>query len=114
MNPRFLLAPVALLCATVAVGSAVSAAAAPFQAPAARVSFADLNLASAAGRAVLERRVSAAADSICRVNGRTDLGTLRAADDCFAKTVDQAMAQVQTAASDTIQFAAVMEGVGDR
>jgi UrcA family protein len=114
MNPRLLLAPIALLCATITIGSAVSAGAEPFQANAARVSFADLNLASAAGRAALERRIHAAADNVCRVNGRTDLGTLRAADVCFDKTVHEAMARVQTATSETIQYAAVMEGVGDR
>lgn len=114
MNARFLLVPVALLCATASVGSAVSAAAAPLQAPAARVSYADLNLASAAGRAALERRVNAAADRLCRVNGYSDLGTYRAADDCFAKAVDQAMGQVRVATSGTIEFAAVQGSAGGR
>ena len=43
MNARFLLAPVALLCAAVTVGSAVSAAAAPYEARTARVSFSGVN-----------------------------------------------------------------------
>jgi UrcA family protein len=114
MNARFLLAPVALLCATVSIGSAVSAAAEPLQARTARVSFADLNLGSAAGRAMLERRVHAAADTVCRVNGYTDLGSLRAGEVCFGKAVDQAMSQVRMASSTGIQFAEVQGGTGDR
>lgn len=114
MNARLLLAPVALLCATVTVGSAVSAAAEPLQARTARVSFADLNLGSAAGRAMLERRVAAAADSVCRVNGYSDLGSLRAAEACFGKAVDQAMSQVRTASSPAIQFAEVQGSAGGR
>ena len=114
MNARFLLVPVALLCATASVGSAVSAAAAPLQARTARVSFADLNLNSAAGRAMLERRVNAAADSVCRVNGYTDLGSLRAGEACFGKAVDQAMSQVRLASSAGIQFAEVQGSAGGR
>lgn len=114
MNARFLLLPAALLCATVSVGSAVSAAAEPLQARTARISFADLNLNSAAGRAMLERRVNAAADSVCRVNGYTDLGSLRAGEACFGKAVDQAMSQVRLANSTAIQFAEVQGGAGDR
>ena len=114
MNARFLLVPAALLCATASVGSAVSAAAAPLEARTARVSFADLNLASAAGRATLERRVNAAADSLCRIDGVTDLRSSRAADVCFGKAVDQAMAQVRVATSGTIEFAAVQGSAGGR
>ena len=114
MNARYLLVPVALLCATASITSAVSAAAAPFEARTTRISVADLNLSSPAGRAALERRVAAAADSVCRVNGYTDLGSLRAGEDCFAKAVDSAMTQVRLANSSTIQFAGIAGGAGDR
>ena len=114
MNPRLLLVPVALLCTTASVGSAVSAAAAPLHAPATRVSYADLNLASEAGRATLERRVSAAAGSLCRIKGYAHLAAIRAADDCFDAAVDQAMSQVRFATSGTTQFAAVQGSAGDR
>jgi len=114
MNARFLLVPVALLFATASIGSAVSAAAAPLEARTARVSFAALNLGSAAGRATLERRVIAAADSLCRIDGLTDLRSSRAADACFDKAVDQAMGQVRMASRSNIRFAEVQGSAGGR
>jgi UrcA family protein len=114
MNARFLLVPAALLCATLSLGSAVSAAAEPVQARTARISFADLDLASAAGRATLERRVAAAADNLCRLNGLTDLRTYRASEACFDRTVDQALRKIETATSRSIQFAAITTSAGGR
>jgi UrcA family protein len=107
MNARVLLAPVALLCATVSLGSAVAAGAQTLQPRTARVTYADLDLASAAGRASFERRVDAAADSVCRLNGYVGLAGLRAADACHARAVADAMSQVMTAGAGNVQFASV-------
>lgn len=114
MNARFLLVPAALLCATASLATATSAAAGQLHAPQARVSFADLNLASASGRATLERRVNAAAEQLCLVTGVTDLRTQRAGRDCYAATVDRAMAQVEVATNNAIQFAAVQGSAAGR
>lgn len=107
MNARIFLAPAALLCAAVSLGSAVSAGAQTLQPRTARVTYADLDLASAAGRAKFERRVDAAADSVCRLNGYVGLAGERSADACHAKAVETAMSQVLTAGAGNVQFASV-------
>src|SRR5207237_8043520 len=52
------------------------------QAVTVRVSFADLNLASAQGRAVLDRRIAGAARSICGEYFSTDLQMRALVQDC--------------------------------
>ncbi len=80
----------------------------------ARVSYADLDLASAAGRATLERRVDAAADAVCGRKGYVALAELRAAAACHAQAVDGAMGCVLTAGAGTVEFASVEVSAGGR
>ena len=74
---------VAATLSTVAPTPAVAAdiVVAP-QAVTVRVSFADLNLASAQGRAVLDRRIAGAARSICGEYFSTDLQMRALVQDC--------------------------------
>lgn len=80
----------------------------------ARVSYADLDLASPAGRAMLERRVDAAADAVCGRNGYVGLAELRIAEACHAQAVEGAMGQVLTAGAGTVQMASVEVSAGAR
>ena len=110
MNARLLLVPVALACAAASVGSAVSAAAAPLQPRTARVSFADLDVASSAGRAALQQRIADAADSVCRSNGYADLAAIRASNQCIETAIDDAMRQ----AGPAVEFAGRQASAGGR
>lgn len=98
-------APLLLAFACVAIAGAANAQ--TLQPRTARVSYADLNLASTAGRAMLERRVDAAADAVCGRNGYVGLAELRRAEACHARAVDGALGQVLSAGAGNIQFAAV-------
>lgn len=80
----------------------------------ARVSYADLDLASAAGRAMLERRVDAAADAVCGRNGYVGLAEQRTAAACHASAVETALGRVLTAGAGTVQFASVEVSAEDR
>lgn len=110
MNARLLLVPAALACATLSIGSAVSAAAATLQPRTARVSYADLDVASTAGRAALDRRIAVAARDVCRTNGFSDLATVRAANECIEGAIDDAMRQIDS----TVQLARLQHGAGGR
>jgi UrcA family protein len=59
------------------------------------VSYADLNLASSAGRAVLARRIETAANAACGVDaGQRDLALSRTAARCHAMAVSSAMERI--------------------
>ncbi|QXQ08011.1 UrcA family protein [Sphingosinicellaceae bacterium] len=58
---------IATACLTIAVAPAAAATAAPMSKT---VSYADLNLANAQGRAALNARIKSAARSVCKVDGR--------------------------------------------
>ena len=105
-------APLLFAFACVAVAS--SANCQTLQPRTARVSYADLDLASPAGRAMFERRVDAAADAVCGRNGYVALAELRAAAACHAQAVESAVGQVLTAGAGTVQFAAVEVSAGAR
>lgn len=62
-----------------------------------RVSAADLDLTSSAGKAELEKRVKAAASAACKELDRLALGNPTSPDDatCVKKAVDEAMAKVR-------------------
>ncbi|MFC3712090.1 UrcA family protein [Sphingoaurantiacus capsulatus] len=96
-----------LLFAFASMVLATSANCQTLQPRTARVAYADLDLASAAGQATLDRRLDAAADSVCGQNGFVDLAGLRAIDACRGKAVAGARAQMMTAGAGTIQFASV-------
>ena len=68
-----------------------------FGQPTLRVSYADLDLGSTAGRAVLEGRVRRAAARLCVDNGVRDLERQIAGRSCIAETMASAAPQVELA-----------------
>lgn len=72
------------------------------------VSYADLNLASAAGRTTLENRIARAATRVCRYNGSPDLKSQQLALGCRTTAMADALAKVELAAanSSSPQYAA--------
>ena len=65
--------------------------------PTARVSYADLNLHSDAGRQALEFRVRRAADSLCFEGSKTDLARSTVEHDCYRKAIASAQPQIDVA-----------------
>ena len=65
--------------------------------PSVRVSYADLDLASAAGRKALEGRVQRAASRLCVDNGVRDLERRMGGRDCIARAVASAAPQIELA-----------------
>ena len=74
------------------------------QPPTVRVSYADLNLHSDAGRQALKLRVRRAADSLCIEDVNTDLVQWTIEHDCFRKAIAGAQPQIDAAVR---SFAAV-------
>lgn len=58
------------------------------------VAFGDLNLASPAGRATLDKRIAAAVNRVCAQAERRDLAGRMAWDECKAATLADAMEQL--------------------
>ncbi len=78
-------------------------AAAPTQIESDRVtvSYADLNIHSSAGAAVLYSRLKAASETVCSVESYRELGSLsRVAEteNCYSETLDEAVAEIDSAA----------------
>lgn len=69
-----------------------------------RVSYADLKLDSAAGRATLNRRIGTAVRSVCD-NGSTDLAATMAANRCMSQARASAQTQIAAASSTALVFA---------
>ena len=65
--------------------------------PSVRVSYADLDLASKSGQKRLARRIAAAADDLCIVNGTQPLDSLMAGWACRDGAVEAAKPQVAAA-----------------
>ncbi len=92
------------LAALIVAGfTAPAAAAAPghFSDSAISVSYADLNIHNAAGAKVLYARLKQASETVCKLDSYRELGSLaRVADAkaCFAETLDEAVAEVSSAA----------------
>lgn len=85
-----------ILCAGLCVAGAAGPAEAA-EAPAARVqtvSYADLNLANAAGRAALDQRIKAAAESVCS-SGLNDTAARTAESRCVRDAIAAATAVTQ-------------------
>ncbi len=86
--------------ARAAVVAAALAAAAPAIAEGAKsvkVSYADLNLSSAPGKAALERRIARAADRVCRVGHEQGLQLKAAAKRCAAETRESTQPAIELA-----------------
>ena len=88
MMTKFLMLPAALV-ATLLAGSA---SAAPVQKS---VSYADLNLASAAGARSLQVRVRNAAKQVCGISTARELAVTAAADRCYDAAIGGASTRVQ-------------------
>ena len=79
----------AALAATLLAGSA-------YAAPAQKaVSYADLNLTSAAGAKSLETRIRNAAKQVCGIGTAQDLAAAAAADRCYDAAITEASARMQ-------------------
>ena len=82
--------PSILAAAALVAGLNIALAAAPAiaQAPAGiAVSFADLNLASVAGRDILDRRIAGAAEQLCGQARAVELSWAAAVETCRAETI---------------------------
>lgn len=89
---KFTIVPAAL-AATLLAGAV-------YAAPAQKaVSYADLNLASAAGAKSLETRIRNAAKQVCDIGSVRDLAAAAAADRCYDAAVTEASAKMQQAIS---------------
>ena len=65
--------------------------------PSERVSFADLNINSAAGQATLKRRIRGAAKRVCESTGDRRLETYLVTHGCFASAYRNGLRQMNTA-----------------
>jgi UrcA family protein len=100
---------IAALAATLSAPLATSPTAA--QAPAAErvvVSYADLDLASPAGVATLDRRILSAAQTACGPISNADLHGTNLAHECRSRTVEQALSQTRRAIASARQGSATM------
>jgi UrcA family protein len=92
---------------TIAIFAAVVVATAATAQPVStqvRVSYADLNLASAAGQAALARRIDAAAGKVCAVDpNQRDFAMKANSDRCFTAAVSRA--NLAVASADTLVLA---------
>lgn len=86
-NTLFATASIALTAGIVAASAAPAAASVPTEtAPQTVVRYADLNLADQGGRADLDARIRAAADTVCPSESATDVAVMQ----CRRKAITQA------------------------
>ncbi len=89
------------VCGLGASASAVAAAPSQFDDGAISVSFADLNIQNTAGARVLYSRLQRATKSVCSLESYRELGSLlrvAQAEQCYAETLDNAVAKIDSAA----------------
>ena len=80
-----------------ALAAALLAGTASAQTSTRTVSYADLDLASAAGAKALQTRVRSAAKSVCDVSAARDLASVAASNRCFDSAVEKAQTEMQQA-----------------
>ncbi len=81
--------------------TALAAAPTQFETDRITVSYADLNIHSAAGARVLYSRLQAASETVCDMEPFRELGSLSRlaeAASCYAETLDEAVAEIDSAA----------------
>jgi len=78
--------------------TALTAGAQAADVPQVHVKYADLNVASSAGAAVLYQRIRSAADQVCGVPGNRDLARIEPAKACAAQAIAAAVAAVNSPA----------------
>ena len=71
-----------------------SLAGSPLEPKTVRVSYADLNVNSSAGAAVLYRRIRRAADAVCDAGYSRDLLRMQITQQCVRSAIDHAIGQV--------------------
>jgi UrcA family protein len=87
-----------MVLATVAVCAALSTVARAEEAPQVHVSYADLNVNSKTGAAVLFQRIRRAANQVCAASGTRDLGQLARAKACTDHAIAVAVDAVKAPA----------------
>ena len=93
------LSPFALAAAVLATSVTVAAASPSAAATAVRVSYADLDLSSATGRATLDSRLDRAVSKVCFSADQLDLGNVRA---CRLALREQAQSNAKLAYADSV------------
>jgi UrcA family protein len=80
--------------------------------PAVHVNFSDLDLNSREGRAVLERRIHSAAETLCSTEGDRTLDTAMANHDCFKAALADGLQQMDRLNQERIAQRSVSTGAG--
>jgi UrcA family protein len=80
--------------AAAAVTAALTGAVRADEVPQVHVKYADLNINSSAGAAVLYQRIRRAAEQVCAVSGARDLTTWSRGKDCASKAIARAVSAV--------------------
>ena len=114
IKTSFLFLASVLTAGTVLAGTASPAIAAPPAAPTRIVSYADLDLASPAGRARLDQRLAAAARAVCGDAFATDLRTLAQVRACRAETLANAYAAAGLGSVEIVSAAPHAPAAGTR
>jgi UrcA family protein len=87
------------LCGAIALCAVqVTAQAADDGLPSKRVSYADLDISSAAGAKVLYSRIVAAAHQVCALSGYKDLGAMQRVNGCVDRAINHAVKEVDSPA----------------
>lgn len=94
---RMSIAAVAILLAAGEARAQISPVVVESGIPTARVSYADLNLASPAGRLTLDRRVTDAAAMLCLDNERVPLDQFAAQRECYSTALSRARVDIEQA-----------------
>ena len=95
LKTSFILLASVLTAGSILGGTASPAFAAAPKAETRIVSYADLDLASAAGRATLDRRIGRAVRAVCGTASIQDLNALRQVELCRDETSAEAFAQLR-------------------
>lgn len=88
---------VVLMFAVMLPTAVIAAAPSPFDENSITVSYADLDVDSAAGARTLYTRLRSAAEQVCDVGSHLKLGSLAAtavAKDCYRESLDRAVAEI--------------------
>jgi len=88
-----------------ASATAIAASPSQFEDGSISVSFADLNIQNSAGAKVLYSRLQQASKSVCNLDSYRELGSLSRvaqAQACYAETLDEAVAKIDSAALQAI------------
>jgi UrcA family protein len=108
MNTKIRTAAYCLWTAAAFLGVQASAATVEDSPPTKRVSYADLDVSTAAGAQVLYRRIVAAAHQVCESPGTRDLSMLQMERQCDNQAIDNAVKSVHSPALSQLRSAKVI------